>query len=77
MKVMMASQKNELWEFLQTVKAGMITKSDFECFRVCIDSDDSGKVDFLELYKLTAKCHKEHDNASNPPVGLEEFNDNS
>merc|ERR1712032_377998 len=58
-------QKNEMWNFLQTGKVGTVSKSDFESLWVCIDADESGKVDFLEFCSFMAKCHEEYDRARN------------
>jgi len=55
--------KEELWEFLNTGKAGEINERDFNALFTCMDTTDSGSVDFLEFCAFLADCHDEYDKA--------------
>lgn len=52
--------KEELWEFLSTGKAGDINTSDFNALFAAIDTDRSGTVDFVEFCSFMGQCHDEY-----------------
>jgi len=58
-------QKDEMWEFLGTGKAGTVGRSDFDALWAVLDADGSGGVDFLEFCGFLGKCHVEYDVARN------------
>jgi len=55
--------KEALWEFLNSGKAGEMSKSDFDALWAVMDADRSGSVDFLEFCAFMGKCHEEYNQA--------------
>jgi hypothetical protein len=56
--------REELWEFLQTGKAGELSESDFNALFAAMDSGHDGTVDFLEFCSFLAQCHEEYNVAA-------------
>jgi len=49
--------KEELWKFLETGRAGMISKADFIALFDSIDISGDGQVDFMEFCAFLRKCN--------------------
>ena len=56
-------EKDDLWNFLNTGKVGRIAASDFEALWSVVDTDNSGKVYFLEFCAFMGQCHDEYNTA--------------
>lgn len=53
-------QKDELWDWIQTGKAGTMKKQDFDALFTCMDLDGDGEVSFIEFCGFMAKCGSEY-----------------
>jgi len=51
--------KDDLWKFLSTEKAGHLSKKDFDCLYSAMDTDKNGNVSFLEFCSFMTDCQSE------------------
>ncbi|KAL3930999.1 MAG: hypothetical protein SGBAC_011512 [Bacillariaceae sp.] len=51
--------KEELWEFVNSGKAGAMDQKDFNALFAALDSDNNGQVDFLEQLPTDNSAHQE------------------
>ena len=54
-------QKDELWAWLQSGKAGTMKKQDFDALFSSMDLDGDGEVSFIEFCGFMARCGSEYD----------------
>lgn len=54
-------QKDELWAWVQSGKAGTMTKKDFDALFQSMDIDGDGEVSFIEFCGFMARCGSEYD----------------
>jgi len=54
-------QKDELWAWIQSGKAGTMDKRDFDALFQSMDLDGDGEVSFLEFCGFMARCGSEYD----------------
>jgi Ca2+-binding EF-hand superfamily protein len=57
-------QKDELWAWIQSGKAGTMTKQDFDALFTSMDVDGDGEVSFIEFCGFMARCGSEYDKES-------------
>ena len=54
-------QKDELWAWVESGKAGTMRKSDFDALFATMDLDGDGEVSFVEFCGFMARCGSEYD----------------